>query len=255
MRAFAAAFRLQVRIVFSDPDYVMPLLTVPMFAITFLAIVRHAGRSDLTPYALMAPVLIALWALALLDAGEIVARDRHEGLLEPTVAAPAPLASILLGRIFAVTSIALVGFGEVWVVARLAFGVTVPIHHPAAFGLTLAATAVAVSGTATVMAALFVLTRSPRTFQNSLSFPFYVLGGVLVPVSFLPAWLRPLSSAVFLSWSADLLRASLSPRPVHDLALRLSMVLLLGAAGFAVGAVLVRNILRRVRADGSLGLV
>jgi ABC-2 type transport system permease protein len=228
---------------------------VPMFTITVLAIVRQAGRDDLTAYALMAPVLIALWALALLDAGEIVSSDRYEGTLEPTVAAPAGTAAVVLGRILAVTVVALVGFGEVWLVARVAFAVTIPFHHPLAFGLTLAATAAAVSGTAVVMAAIFVLSRSPRTFQNSLSFPFYVLGGVLVPVSFLPGWLRPLSSLVFLSWSADLLRASLSPRPVHDLALRLAVILALGAAGFAVGWVLLAWILRRVRADGSLGLV
>jgi hypothetical protein len=60
VRAFAAGFRLQLRVVRSDADYVMPLATIPLFAITFLAIVRHAGRDDLTGYAVMAPVLIAL---------------------------------------------------------------------------------------------------------------------------------------------------------------------------------------------------
>jgi ABC-2 type transport system permease protein len=67
VRAFNAGFRLQLRVVRSDADYVMPLATIPLFAIAFLAIVRHAGRDDLTAYAVMAPVLIALWALALLD--------------------------------------------------------------------------------------------------------------------------------------------------------------------------------------------
>jgi hypothetical protein len=48
MRVFGAAVRLQLRIVRSDPDYLMPLVTVPLFSITFLAIVRQAGRDDLT---------------------------------------------------------------------------------------------------------------------------------------------------------------------------------------------------------------
>ena len=92
MRLFWAAFRLQLQIVRNDPDYVMPLVTVPMFTITFLAIVRHAGREDLTEYALMAPVLIALWALSLLDSGEIVDGDRWSGVLETVVAAPGSFA-------------------------------------------------------------------------------------------------------------------------------------------------------------------
>ena len=112
----------------------------------------------------------------------------------------------------------------------------------------------AVAGTALIMASLFVLTRSARTFQNSLSYPFYVLGGVLVPVSYLPDWLRPLSSGVFLSWSADLLRASLAPAPVHRLAFRLAMIVLLGLAGLALGRLALGRILDRLRTSGELGL-
>jgi ABC-2 type transport system permease protein len=233
----------------------MPLATIPLFAITFLAIVRHAGRDDLTAYAVMAPVLIALWALALLDSGEIVEGDRWQGVLEPAVAAPASFSLVVLGRVLAVTTIGLFAFVEVWLVARLVFGVWIDIEHPVTFLLTLAATAFAVSGTAVIMAALFVLSRTPRTFQNSLSFPFYVLGGVLVPVSFLPDWLEPVSRAIFLSWSADLLRDSLDPAAVDDVGVRLGIVVLLGAVGFTIGYALLARILHRARTEGSLGLV
>jgi ABC-2 type transport system permease protein len=254
MREFGAAFRLQLRIIRNDPDYLMPLATVPLFTITFLAIVRHAGRGDLLEYALMAPVLIALWAMALLASGEVIAADRYEGTLEPAVAAPASFSAIVLGRIFAVTATSLVALSEVWLVARLLFDVTVTVEHPLAFLLTLAATTFAMAGTATIMASLFVLTRSARTFQNSLSYPFYVLGGVIVPVSFLPDWLEPLSGAVFLSWSADLLRDSLDAEAVSRLAVRLGAVTLLGAVGFVIGHLLLEQILRRARSTGEIGL-
>jgi ABC-2 type transport system permease protein len=250
-----AGFRLQLRVVRSDADYVMPLATIPLFAITFLAIVRHAGRDDLTAYAVMAPVLIALWALALLDSGEIVEGDRWQGMLEPAVAAPASFPVVVLGRVLAVTAIGLLSFAEVWLVARLLFGVSIEIEHATAFLLTLTATAFAVSGTAVIMAAVFVLSRTPRTFQNSLSFPFYVLGGVLVPVSFLPDWLEPVSRAVFLSWSADLLRDSLAEEPIDNLGGRLGMIVALGGIGFGIGYALLARILHRARTQGTLGLV
>jgi ABC-2 type transport system permease protein len=109
------------------------------------------------------------------------------------------------------------------------------------------------AGTAVAMASLFVLARNAVTFSNSASFPFYVLGGILVPVSLLPGWIRPVSSIVFLSWSADLLRAALRPSPIHDFAFRLCMVGLLGACGLAVGAYAMGMILTRVRGSGELG--
>jgi ABC-2 type transport system permease protein len=254
MSAFAAAARLQLRIIRNDPDYVMPLVTVPLYTITFLAIVRHAGREDLTDYALMAPVLIALWAMSLLCSGEVVADDRWTGSLELAVAAPASYPLTVLARVLTVTGISLVAFAEAWFVARLGFGISVAFPHPTAFVLTILVTVLAMTGTALIMAALFVLTRTTRTFQNSLSFPFYVLGGVLVPVSYLPDWIEPLSAGVFLSWSADLLRDSLAPAPVDELWRRLGMIALLGAAGFALGRLLLWRILDRVRRNGEIGL-
>ncbi len=103
------------------------------------------------------------------------------------------------------------------------------------------------------LAALFVLARNAITFVNSSSYPFFVLGGVLVPASFLPDWLEPLSSAVFLSWSADLLRSTLSPKPIDAFASRVGMVLALGAAGLVVGAVAMTYFLTKVRSRGDLG--
>jgi ABC-2 type transport system permease protein len=253
-RTLVASYKLQLRIVRSDPDFLMPLALVPFYTIAFLAIFRHAGRDDLTTYAVLAPVLIALWQLSLVTSGEIVADDRWLGTLELTVAAPSSFAVSVVGRVLAVTSIALLSFGEAWVVARVLFGVDVVFHHPLAFVLTLAATTLAMSGTALIMAALFVVTRSARTFQNSLSFPFYVLGGVLVPVSYLPDWLEPLATVVFLSWAADLLRASLEPASVDALWLRLGVVLALGGAGFLVGRYLLARLLRHVRQTGEVSV-
>ncbi|HVM17620.1 MAG TPA: ABC transporter permease [Gaiellaceae bacterium] len=255
MRAFAAGMRLQVRMIRADPDYLMPLATIPLFAIAFLAIVREAGRDDLTAYALLAPVLIALWSLSLLVSGEIVETDRWAGTLEPAVASPSSFPVVVLGRVAGVTAVSLLAFAEVWLVARLLFATSFELHHPLVFAATLAATVAATAATALLMAALFVLARSARTFQNSLSYPFYVLGGVIVPVAFLPDWLEPLSRAVFLSWSADLLRDSLTPGPVENAAKRLAAVLLLGGVGFLAGRLALERILRRVRAAGALGEV
>ena len=108
------------------------------------------------------------------------------------------------------------------------------------------------AGTAVAFAALFVLTRNAFTFANSSSFPFYVLGGVFVPIALLPGWIQPVTKGVFMSWSADLLRSSLRPAPVHDFWERLGMVVLLGTISFLIGRVILFYVLRRMRTTGEL---
>ena len=253
MHAFRAGFGLQLRTFRAYPDSYIPFITAPLFSIIFLAIVRQAGREDLTAYAAVAPVFIAMWWLALFQAGWVIEQDRWAGAIEFLVAAPARFAVTVLGRIVAVTLLGIGSFLEVWLVARLLYGEAIELHHPWAFAATVAATLAAMAGTSVVMSGLFVMTRSAATFSNSASYPFYVLGGILVPISFLPWWIRPLSSIIFLSWSADLLRDTIQPGPIEHLAARVGMVVLLGVIGFAIGAFALERILHRVRGTGELG--
>lgn len=253
MRSLWGSFRLQLQIVASDRGYLNEILTNPFFAIIFLGIVRAARRDDLTSFAIVAPVLITLWAMALEISGDIVDSDRGVGVLESVVASPAGFPVAVTGRVLAVTLLSSVAVVETGLVARLGFGVDLAVHHPLVAAATLAATALATAGTALLMAGLFVMARTARTFQNTMNFPVYLLAGVIVPISFLPAWIRPISRVLFLSWSADLLRASLSPGPVADLALRLGAIVGLGVAGAVAGRVALAAVLRRVRALGTLG--
>lgn len=246
------AFVLQLHVMRNNPDYFLGLAIAPVSAVVFLSVVRHAGRPDLVPFALAAPVLMALWRTSIMASGEIVNEDRGFATMEPTIAAPAAYPTVILGRIAAVSAIGLLGVPEVWLVAQVVVGVSITVEHPALLGLTLVAAAFAMSGTAVVMAAVFALGRNARIFQQTLTYPFYVLGGILVPVSLLPFWLRPLSRLVFLSWTADLLRASLSPAPVEDPALRLAAIVGLGLAGFFGGTILLRKVLDRVRHLGTI---
>jgi ABC-2 type transport system permease protein len=252
MRAFLAGARVQLRFMTAYPDSLIPFFTSPLFTIVFLLVFKHAGRADLTAYAAIAPVFIALWWLALFNSGWTITIERWNGTLEMLVASPSSFGAVIFGRIAATTAIGTVSFFEAWLVARVIFGTTVTIHHWGAFLLTVVATLAAMAGTAVGMAALFVLARNAVTFSNSASYPFYVLGGILVPVSLLPHWVRPLSDVVFLSWSADLLRATLRVGPIHQFWPHLGMVMLLGACGYAVGLAALRVILVRVRESGEI---
>jgi ABC-2 type transport system permease protein len=254
VRAFRAGVRAQFITLARSPNSLLALLTMPLSTVAFLGAIRSAGRTDLIGHALVAPVLMGQWAMAMLVAGELVESERRQGTLELLVASPTPFAVILAARITAVTVAGLATIGEVWVVAAGLFRLDVRPGHPGLGLLAMAATSVAVAGWATVVSAALVVARSPRVLQNTLTFPCYLLAGVLVPVSYLPAPLRLASRALALSWSADLLRDAYGAGPVRSVWPRLGVIVALGLAGFALGHALVSRALHTLRTTGRLAL-
>ncbi|MCI3934358.1 ABC transporter permease [Streptomyces sp. AN091965] len=253
MRLYGEGFLHELRLMRRSLGNFQVLITVPLYTVVLLSMADHADRAGLMSYAVLAPAFIAQWSMALFVAGDLVSQERQLGTLEAIVTTPASFATLVVGRISAIVTVSLLAFGESVVVARLLFGVSLSVGHPWILLAGLVAGTFAMAGTAGIMATLFVLARSARTFQNSLSYPFYLLGGVLVPVALLPDWLQPLSRLVFLSWEADLLRAAMDPDPVHHLPERLGWIVVLGGLGHAATLLLMRSILRRVRSLGTLG--
>ncbi|WP_120005008.1 ABC transporter permease [Nesterenkonia muleiensis] len=247
-----ASFCLQLRQMRGNADWMMPLITTPLLTIVFVTIFLHAGRLELVSYAVLAPAMMAMWSTSLMSAGELISSERENGSLEGLIAAPAPFGLVLFGRIAAVTTLSLAGFAEAWVTGSLLIGEPVPIAQPWHFSAAVLVTVLAMTCWAGVMSSLFVLARSARIFQNSLSYPFFVLGGVLVPVSMLPVWVEVPSRLVFLSWSSDLLRDSMAPVAVDDLLLRLGTITLLGLIGLGLSLFLLDRTLKRVRTTGRL---
>src|SRR5262249_16321378 len=94
--AARAQFQMTVRNLGGD---LFNLVTLAFFAVVFIGIVKESGRSSLIAYAVMAPVMIALWQMAIFVAGELINRDRWGGLLEAVIATPAPFALVMVGRI------------------------------------------------------------------------------------------------------------------------------------------------------------
>lgn len=255
VRGVAAGVSRELRELRRSPDQLMALVTAPLLTLVFLAIMLHANRHDLAPYAVLAPALLVLWQMALQTSGDTVESERENGSLEALVTTPSPLPAVIGGRIAAVTMVSMLGFGESWLVAGLVFGVWVQVFHPAAMIAIVLVTGYATACSALVLSALFVMTRSARTLQNVLTYPFYILGGVIVPVALLPMWIQPLSRLVFLSWSSDLMRDALTPAPIEAMWGRLGMVLLLGTVAVVVGHLLVKRALDRSRRMGSIGHV
>jgi ABC-2 type transport system permease protein len=252
MTAVLIGFRLQLAIVRRAPLEGVTLVTTPLLTIVFSSIGANAGQPAFLITAIIGAGLIGLWVLTVNQVGDIVAGDRWNGNLELLVASPASLATLVLGRTCAVVAIGSVAFAESYLTGTLFFGAHLVIHHPVVFALAFLASLVAIAGTACLLTPLFVLTRNTALYQTTLTYPFYILGAVLFPVSILPTWIRPVTHAVFLSWGSQLLRDATQVGPVHDVAGRLLMLLGLGAAAAAIGYGCTAIVVRRVKTTGTV---
>jgi ABC-2 type transport system permease protein len=233
----------------------MPLISTPFFTLVAVAVLKHSGREDLVSYGVIAPLLMTLAWMGIYIASEVVNNDRQGSILEVLIATPSSYFALLLTRVTILCSLGLIAFAESWLIARLAFGVSIHIYHPEVLIATLVATIFASAGTSLITAAIFCFGRSARTLQGVVGYPLFVLGGVLVPVTYLPGWIEPLSRGVFLYWAANLLRDSTqSAAPAH-VGEHIAAVLALGAIGAVIGTLLLSRMLTRLRQEGDLGLV
>jgi ABC-2 type transport system permease protein len=254
LRVIAATAHTQFRLMSRNIEDVLPIIVMPLQTLVAMAILVESGRTDLAGYALSASLLFTVGQMGFFISSEIVSNDRNNQLMELLVATPAPYVVILATRTLILSSLGLFGFVEGWLIAYVVFGIAVPIPHPEILAITLAATALAGGGTAVLTATLFSLSRNTRSLQNAANGPFYLLGGILVPVTFLPVWLQPLSPLIFFYWSANLVRDSLQEATPQNVALRLAILLGLGIAAAIGGGVVMTRMLDRLRHDGRLGL-
>jgi ABC-2 type transport system permease protein len=249
-----AGLRLQLWLFRHNPGHLLMFVTVPFFSAIFLSGVEQAGKGSLVGYAVLGPALVGLWAVSLDLGGSIIDTERMQQTFELVVIAPSSFSRMLIGRVAAITGLGMLTIIESILFARVAFGVNLHVAQPMAMALALAATAIAMAGTSTAMAAIFVAARSARRFANVLSYPFYIVGGLLVPTTFLPPWVRPLGWLTYLYWSAGLLRGSLSATPIPAVGWRLLAVLGVGLATYAVGLSLTRRVINVLRRNGTIGL-
>lgn len=249
---FMTGFKFQFVAMKGRADGYFALIASPFFTLIFLSIMTYSGRSDLNSHAVVAPMLMALWTTALSFAGEMISEDRENGRLEMLIAAPTSFPFLIFGRLCTCMLIAIPSLFLSYLTAGFAFGYWMNIPHLGTFTLAMLLTCLATGATATALSAVFVAAPGARIVQNTLSFPMFLLGGVLVPVALLPVWIQPISKILYMSWSADLLRAATHPTPIPHLALHISMILGLTFAALAFGSWFITRFVRQARELGTL---
>lgn len=252
MTGVLAGARFQLWLMRRTIDHVQALVLAPLFALIFVGLVMAGDRPDLVPVAALGAALVSLWNMSVQVGSHMIDMERRGGTFEQLVSSTTSLYALVVGRAGAIIAVALLALPEVWLVVYLVFGVAVRVSHPVGFGVGMVLTALGLHASVTLLAALSVLARNRMVLQNALNYPFYLLGGLFVPVAALPDWLRPFTRVIFLSWGSDLLRATLSTVSVPGIGVAVAglAVTVLGTA--LAGRLVLNVVLRRARVEGTL---
>ena len=220
-------------------------------ALTILASERR-GRLDYGHVAI-GVALLAVWATTVWQAGLVLRLETWFGTLAGVVSRAPSLLAVLAAKCLGVTLQATIAIVATIAGTSLAFGRTVTIEHPLAFAAGSIAVVASAMTLGLLLSSLLLLTRSGIRIAEALIYPGFLLSGLLVPVSVLPEWARPVANGMSLYWGGRILRAAADGSAQDATAW---ILLAATTAAYALAAMLAfRRVMERARRVGSLDLV
>ncbi|HEX2022076.1 MAG TPA: ABC transporter permease [Candidatus Thermoplasmatota archaeon] len=191
---------------------------------------------------------------ALEDGGNAVYEEESNGTWDVLALAPFNRFPWMLAKTLAGLLTGFVDFFAVLLLGALVLDFAPTPHGLAVALLGIALTLVALQGFGFLMAALGLVWKQPFAIAFILSPIVILLSGMMFPVSALPGWLQPVSSAIPLTHGLHIVRdAILLDRGVADLAPSFAMLVVTGAILMAVGYAAFRFMETKARTLGVLG--
>lgn len=126
--------------------------------------------------------------------------DRESGLLRHLLTAPVSPADYLLGKCLSVFAVTAIGF-----TVLILIGVAAGVEWGPALAVTalVATSALACGGLLLLIMSLVASERQGETLSTIVIFLSAMLGGAFLPVSQMPAFIRPVSATTVVYWAAE----------------------------------------------------
>jgi len=195
--------------------------------------------------------LMGVWSTVLFGSGGAIQRQRFMGTLEMLMLAPRnPAVTVLpitiaTGLTGTYAMVATLGWG--WLI----YGIKPDFVHPWAFLVAVPACILGLGMFGLLMASTFVVMRNANALCNTLEYPIWLLSGMLVPITVLPAWTGPIAAILPTTWGARAVHEAVSGGSVWP---AIGWCLGISAICFVLGAVSMSFVERRARAAATLAL-
>ena len=211
--------------------------------------------ADYAMFVVVGSGLTGLWSSLLFVSGNSINAERWTGTLESLVALPTPFEVIIFGKNLANVVQSLISMFVGYFLASLLFGYSLSIQQPLLFAVSIFFTIIAFISFGLVIAPIFVMNPGVRSWQNAMEFPVYVLSGFLFPIALLPGWTSPVSYVLPPYWAAVALHGtSTEGTPFNQVLFAWGMMLLFSFLDLLLASWLFKVMLRKARADATLGM-
>ncbi|MFZ5818231.1 MAG: ABC transporter permease [Bacillota bacterium] len=209
------------------------------------------GRGDIE-YAVVGTALINLWGAIIWSSGTDLIRERWMGNLEYLLIAPVSLFWSTLGKNLGNL---LLGLGATLIsvlCSRFLFGIPVAVARPGWLALALLAALFSFLALSLSLGSAVIFSRQSVSLMNGMDYPIYLLAGLMFPLDLLPAWTRPLSAALPLTWARQALSTAVQGGPAGRFWAGLLWMVALGALYALLARWLFRTVERKARERGEL---
>jgi ABC-2 type transport system permease protein len=229
---------------------VLTALLQPLIFASIAMADQQAGNRTLPLlyYALGAGIM-GIWSTVVFGCGGVISWQRHQGMLEPLVMAPAPFAVVMMSITLGTATVGLYSMGATLLWGWLVFGAHLHFAHPLLFILAAVVTVISLGLLGLVLGSSFVLYRNSNALSNMLEYPIWLVTGLLVPLSLIPGWTHPIAYVLAPTWGVEALRgAAIGGQPLVPI----GWCTLASAVYLVLGVALVTVVERRARRDATL---
>ncbi len=222
-----------------------------IFASIAFYVFRAGHKPGTLLYAAIGAGLMGIWSATLFGSGGAIQWQRWQGTLESLIVAPPPFIFVLAPLTVATATTGLYALCGTLLWGRLLFGVPLHLAHPFLFAVAIPATVLSLGFLGLVLASTFVLYRNANALSNLLEYPVWLVTGLLVPLSLLPGWVRPIGWVLAPTWGVRAIReAALGGRPLPAIGLCVG----LGVVYLLLGTICLDRFERLARDQATLSL-
>lgn len=252
LRTLVIGYRMHLKMLATSAFNGVLQVIWPLFFATIAFLMYGIDGDDRSLlYASIGASIMGVWSAVSTSGSAAVQRERWTGTLELMVAAPVPLAWLLLPITTAMATVGLYAMAATLLWGWLLFGIDVSIAHPFLFAVSVPVTVLSVGMMGFLLSVTVVRYRAGWALGNAFELPVWLVSGFLVPIALLPGWVRPLSWVLAPTWGVRAIRESaLGGHPWPDLLACLG----LGVGYLLIGVLCAESVLRSARKHATLSL-